>query len=265
MLKLERRPSFSGSHDLDAPGREASSGDHRRVDRLPGAQRCSQLESDRSPVQLKNTCVRRSVQDMCLQEPEQEPVMLAAEPLDPSSRGPVLQEAPAQNAERTDVRGSEPASNGHLTETSEEPPANGLDSIPPPRAPVDPSRKLLDLPRIVKHKPSSITFSDCTDQQALTHESSDDGESSLEDEEEDGDHADDDDDDDVFLELPLRRELLASHRCRSNSKDGLRRRDDSSRNSGYEAEGESSSKEVSRSREEPDEIFGSHLKKKMID
>ncbi|XP_071781488.2 stAR-related lipid transfer protein 13 isoform X1 [Centroberyx gerrardi] len=125
----------------------------------------------------------------------------------------------------------------------------------------DSGRKLLDLPRIVKHKPSSITFSDYArpfgaNQRAFT-ESSDDGESSHEDDDndDDGDSDGDDDDDNVFPELPQCREFLVNHRHRSAGKDKLRRRGAASSQAeishtsnngyGYEVEGETSSREES--------------------
>ncbi len=124
--------------------------------------------------------------------------------------------------------------------------------------PVSNGHVLLDLPRIVKYKPSSITFSHHTcpsaaDSHAFVNESSDDGESSPgEDEDDSHDDGDDDDDDDVvFPELPPSREVSVNHRQRS--KDKQKRRgatsaqaeiDHTARSCGYEAEEESCSKEV---------------------
>ncbi|XP_070761284.1 stAR-related lipid transfer protein 13 isoform X1 [Enoplosus armatus] len=164
---------------------------------------------------------------------------------------------------KTDFKKLEPISNGHVFRPPEDPcPILIQDSIPTLTVPAtgpDSGRRVLDLPRIVKHKPSSITFSHYTcpaaaDSHVYVNESSDDGESSPEEEEDDdhGDGEDDDDDDDVFPELPQSRELLVNHRQRSAGKDKQKRRgavsaraelDHTARNCGYEAEGESSSKE----------------------
>ncbi|KAJ8412478.1 hypothetical protein AAFF_G00128140 [Aldrovandia affinis] len=103
---------------------------------------------------------------------------------------------------------------------------------------------LWELPRIVRHKPSSITFSDCdcpsscpssAGSALFISESSDGGESSSGDEEgEDGDEDnedDNDDNDDVFTELPQYREFLISRRRRSANRgrpkrNGLMKRQD---------------------------------------
>ncbi|KAI3354100.1 hypothetical protein L3Q82_018649 [Scortum barcoo] len=163
---------------------------------------------------------------------------------------------------KTDFKRLEPISNGHVFI----PPADlcpilNLDSTPtltiPATAP-DSGLRVLDLPRIVKHKPGSITFSHYTcpsgaDGHAFVNESSDDGASSPEEEEEDNhDDGDDDDDDDVFLELPQSRDLLVNHRQRGTGKDKQKWRDAVSarveinhmaRNCGYEEEEETSRKE----------------------
>lgn len=112
------------------------------------------------------------------------------------------------------------------------------------------------LPRIVKHKPSSITFSHYNFTSAaggvgfVNNESSDDYSAGEEKEDDDPDCVDNDSGD-VFEELPQSRELPVNHRQRS--RDRQRRRgavsartdiDNTTRNCGYEAEGESSSKEV---------------------
>lgn len=87
----------------------------------------------------------------------------------------------------------------------------------------------LDLPRIIKHKPSSITFADydCSpsDQQqnALAHGSSDGQESSLEDDPNDAggeeeEEDEDENDEDVFLGLPLCREALPGQQRRSRER-----------------------------------------------
>ncbi|KAM7412796.1 hypothetical protein PAMA_020263 [Pampus argenteus] len=89
----------------------------------------------------------------------------------------------------------------------------------------DSSRRVQDLPRIVKHKLSSITFSDYSDHHAFINESSDDGESSQEEGEDDdngdgdGDDGDDDEDDDVFPEMPPSRDVLVNNRHKRNGKD----------------------------------------------
>lgn len=167
----------------------------------------------------------------------------------------------------TDFERLEPISNGHVFRPPEDTcPILNLDSTPTLTVPAtvpaivpDSGRRVLDLPRIVKHKPSSITFSHYTcpsgaNCQGFVNESSDDGASSPG-EEDDGhdDGDDDDDDDDVFPELPQSRELLVNHRQRSTGKDKQKRRgavsaraeiDHTARNCGYEAEEETSSKEV---------------------
>lgn len=85
----------------------------------------------------------------------------------------------------------------------------------------------LELPRIIKHKPSSITFADynCSpsDQQqhALTNESSDGREYSSEDDPNDagGEGEDEDEnDEDIFLELPSCREVLPGQQRRSRER-----------------------------------------------
>lgn len=104
------------------------------------------------------------------------------------------------------------------------------------------------LPRIVKHKPGSITFWDCSVTPAASsgpcvNDSSDECSAGEEKQDDDPD-CDDDDRGDVFEELPRGREPPVSQRGRERQ----RRRGNSSgsagRSCGYEAEGESSSKEV---------------------
>ncbi|CAJ1065085.1 Hypothetical predicted protein [Xyrichtys novacula] len=150
---------------------------------------------------------------------------------------------------KSDFEGLETVSNGHDLKPQEDLcPAVNLDSSPSPvptATDPDPGRKVSDLPRIIKHKPSSISFSNYTcasvgDGHAYVNESSDDGESSSE---EDHDH--DDSDDDVFLELPQSRELQANHRKRSKGKQKRRGAASVARNGGYEAEEESRNKEES--------------------
>lgn len=122
--------------------------------------------------------------------------------------------------------------------------------------------RVLDLPHIVKHKQSSITFSDYTcpptgNGYAFVNESSDDGGSSQEGEQDDDGHHDgdndDDDDDDVFPELPHGQDLLVHHRQRNAGKEKEKKKlctssragnDHTLRSCGYEAEGETSSEKV---------------------
>lgn len=180
---------------------------------------------------------------------------------------PVVQNVAGQTLDlnsqcvKTDFERLEPISNGHVLRPPEDLyPIHNLDSSPTlvvHAAGPDSGQKDLHLPRIVKHKPSSITFLhyNCpsgADGHGFVNESSDDGEYSpgYEKEDDDPDYGDDDDGD-VFKELPQSRELLVNHRQRS--KDEQKRRgavsarteiDYTTRNCGYEAEGESSSKEV---------------------
>ncbi|XP_069017341.1 stAR-related lipid transfer protein 13 isoform X1 [Embiotoca jacksoni] len=125
----------------------------------------------------------------------------------------------------------------------------------------DSGRRVLDLPHIVKHKQSYITFSDCTCPSTANYyafnKSSDDGESSQEGEkeEDDGHHdGDDDDDDDVFPELPHNTDFLVSHRRRNTGRDKQKRKSSASARPEldhtpssccYEAIEETSSKEES--------------------
>lgn len=126
--------------------------------------------------------------------------------------------------------------------------------------------RVLDLPHIVKHKQSSITFSDYTcpptgNGYSFVNESSDDGGSSQEGEQEDddghhdsdNDDDDDDDDNDVFPELPHGQDLLVHHRQRNAGKEKEKKKlcmssragnDHTLRSCGYEAEGETSSEKV---------------------
>ncbi|XP_030600428.1 stAR-related lipid transfer protein 13 isoform X1 [Archocentrus centrarchus] len=145
-----------------------------------------------------------------------------------------------------------------------------LDPIPTAEVPAavpECGRRVLDLPHIVKHKQSSITFSDYTcptggSSYAFVNESSDDGGSSQEGEKEDnnghpdGDDDDDDDDDndDVFLELPHSRDLDVCLKQRSTGKDKENKKSCMSAQAGnnymprscsYEAEGETSSEKES--------------------
>ncbi|XP_017564107.1 stAR-related lipid transfer protein 13 isoform X1 [Pygocentrus nattereri] len=113
-----------------------------------------------------------------------------------------------------------------------------------------PSNEAGELPRIIKHKPSSITFADYTFLPASVqgvHESSDSGESSSSEEE-------DDDDDNVFTQMPQNREtVLTSRRRRGGRRQGIVGEaakwdpDSNARlgTGGYEGEGESNSHEES--------------------
>ncbi|XP_071353466.1 stAR-related lipid transfer protein 13 isoform X2 [Trachinotus anak] len=180
---------------------------------------------------------------------------------------------------KTDFQNLEPISNGHVKGQPKDPSSIlNLDSTPSLIVPTpvpDSGRRVLDLPCIVKHKLSSITFSDSTcttgaDSHALANESCDDVESSPEDEDEeegeedDHDDGDDDDNNDVFPELTQCRELLVRHRHRSNGKDKQKRRSDqTTSNNGYEAEGETSSKEESPQVKSPWSESMSHLMRKL--
>lgn len=154
-------------------------------------------------------------------------------------------------AEPTDER-TEPVSHGQHVSKPPENPAPRSVTIAAPTSGQD----FPHLPRIVKHKPSSITFSHCSFTSAaggvtfVNNESSDEYSAGEEKEDDDPDCGDNDSAD-VFEELPQSRELPVNHRQRS--RDRQRRRgavsartdiDNTTRNCGYEAEGESSSKEV---------------------
>lgn len=174
---------------------------------------------------------------------------------------PVVQNAAGQTSDfgcvTTNDESLEPVSNGHDLREDLYPihnPDSSLTCVVHAAGP-DSGPAVLPLPRIVKHKLSSITFwhYDCpsgADSHGLINESSDDGEYSLGYEREDDD-LDDGDDGDVFKELPQSRELPVNQRPRS--KDEQKRRgavsarpetENTTRDRGYEAEGESSSKEV---------------------
>lgn len=164
---------------------------------------------------------------------------------------------------KLDFTNLKPISNGSLIRPPKDScPIFSVDSTPHltlPSPVLDSGQKVLDVPRIVKHKVSSITFSDysCTpgaDSHASVNESSDDGGSYPEEDDchddrgDDDDEDEDDDNDDVFLELPKSRD----HRSRSSSKDKQKNGamssqteiDHTANNCGYEAEAETSSKEV---------------------
>ncbi|CDQ79025.1 unnamed protein product [Oncorhynchus mykiss] len=111
---------------------------------------------------------------------------------------------------------------------------NNMDPFRPPSLPIALSEAplvglgLCDHPRIIKHKPSSITFSDytcssstchsSTDHSVFINDSSDCRESSSE-EDDEGDVDEDGDDDDIFPELLQSREFLVSRRRRSSNRD----------------------------------------------
>lgn len=110
---------------------------------------------------------------------------------------------------------------------------------------------VLDLPHVVRQRPSTITFSEntcfsSTSSPVFVYESSDGGESSQDGEKEN-------DDDDVFLDSPYSKDLFLSARQKSSDKSKQKRKycvgapgevDQTFSSSGYEAEAETSSKEV---------------------
>ncbi|XP_042342923.1 uncharacterized protein LOC121943472 [Plectropomus leopardus] len=252
---------------------------HRGDDCLHGTQ-SSLFELDKEK-QKNFVCVCHNnievVEAVCLKEPEHS-VIPGEAPLDTSPLGSaqlpeagtvsttcgsngnccslsVQSDQVVQNRLSLTVDFKRPILNGHACIPPEDlSPILNLDFMHTQTVP-DSSPRAIDLPRIVKHKPSSITFSHYTCPSetsgcAFVNESSDDGESSLEDEE--GDDDGDDDDDDVFPELPQSKECLAKNRQRS--KDKMKRRgtvsaraeiNHTARNCGCEAEGEISSKEES--------------------
>ncbi|TNN87401.1 hypothetical protein EYF80_002602 [Liparis tanakae] len=178
----------------------------------------------------------------------------------------------------------ETISNGHVCVPPGDPcPILNLNSTPTltvPSTVPESSRRVLDLPRIVKHKPSSITFSHFTffsgaDGNAFVNESSDNGESSLEEEEEEEDDhndGDDGDDDDVFSEWPQNRECVVNRRQRSMGKDKQKRRAAASaraeinhwpRSCGHKAAVETRSQEESPQVTSPWSESMSHLMRKL--
>ena len=148
---------------------------------------------------------------------------------------------------KTDFKGS--VSNGAIPK---------LDSAPAPVVPAGQAQRVLDLPHTLTQK-STITFSDSTcplsfNSHAIVHEISD-GEESSEgrEKEEDGDPHHDDDNE-VFVDLPHTRNFHVKHRERQAGKDKKARKcffgaqaeiDPTPSSCGYEAEEETSSKEVS--------------------
>lgn len=191
----------------------------------------------------------------------EQPCEIDAVPPPPGSNGnccgdvlpsdPVVPNVAVDCAEPADER-TEPVSHGQRVSRPPENPAPRSVTIAGPTSGQD----FPHLPRIVKHKPSSITFSHYNFAPAaggvafVDNESSDDYSAGEEKEDDDPDCGDNDSGD-VFEELPQSRELPVNHRQRS--RDRQRRRgavsartdiDNTTRNCGYEAEGESSSKEV---------------------
>lgn len=133
-------------------------------------------------------------------------------------------------------------------------PESSTTSVKPLPLP-SPTSGRAERPRIIKHKPSSITFADYDCTSGLNqgvHESSDCGESSSEE--------DEDDDDNVFTEMAQTREFLPGcrHRravrkketggggreCNGDGDEELDSADRFSTSTGYEAEEENSSREV---------------------
>lgn len=161
-----------------------------------------------------------SAQECCSNSP---PVPVAE-----SQSGWVAQKYLDQNVDlncecgKTGFKKLEPITNGNVKRPPNEDSTPHL-NIPSPSS--HSSKKATNLPRIVKHKLSSITFSDysCTsgaERPAFANESSDDGESSAEEDAAhgDGDGDNDGDDDDVFLELSQSKGLV-NQTFRSNNKD----------------------------------------------
>ncbi|XP_068172571.1 stAR-related lipid transfer protein 13 isoform X2 [Antennarius striatus] len=267
--------------------------DYSESNHLPEAQRSSPSQSNKNIHKLKENFVysghAESLEDVSLQKAEQvffiasetdlDPRPLASTQLHeavlvstlPSSSdcccddtvlpGPLVKGVQNDAGHTADINKTEPISN-HYDLRSSEIMHSILNLDSSPSLPVSTGaphsgQRVLDLPRIVKHKPSSITFSQNTpppgvDGHAFITESSDDGESSLgekDDSHDDGDgDGDDDDDDNVFQEPAKNRELLIHQRQRS--KDKQKRRgalsaeiDHVTRDRAYEVEGESSTKE----------------------
>lgn len=134
---------------------------------------------------------------------------------------------------KTGTPNVEPITNGHVSQEPEQPdcvfPFESRSHLVTTSPVPDWHQTLLDLPRIVKHKPSSITFSDSSCSPGIPEhfaakESSDDGESSPREEEDGQEDGDEDDDDDVFSELPQSRELHVAYRQRRNSRGRQKRR-----------------------------------------
>lgn len=142
---------------------------------------------------------------------------------------------------KTEFKQSEPVSNGSTT----------LGSTFTPVVPANFVQGDLDLPHVVRQRQSAITFSEntcfsSTSSHVFVYESSDGGESSQDGEKEN-------DDDDVFLDSPYSKDLYLSARQKSSDKNKQKRKycvgapgevDQTFSSCGYEAEAETSSKEV---------------------
>nr|XP_043888687.1 stAR-related lipid transfer protein 13 isoform X1 [Solea senegalensis] len=262
---------FSLLHE--PPSEKNGSLDHREEDCLPEVQNCWPSESDRDKTKLKMGFVFAGHDSVAFpeavrfEEPGHVSVIHGEASLatvQHHEAGIVFTNLDDFELPVTEGHSDQMDSNRGCVKTEHlELISNGhVVGHPDSASPVpDSGQKLLDLPRIVKHKPSSITFSDSTctsgaDGHVCANESSDDGESSLEEEEEghdDGD-GDDDDDDDVFPEFPQSRDLHVSYRHRRHGRGRQKRgnavsgREDaevtSSSSNGHEAEEETGSQEV---------------------
>lgn len=261
---VQKSPFSTEESSLESTGASVDGSlDHREDNCLPEAQG-SLLESEEDSPELAKSffCANYNtecVETVCFHELEQVSAIPKAASLDTAqlleavsmlpgtTHDCLLLPAPAGEGQsvldlnceyvKTDFKKLGPLSNGS--------------NVP------DSDQRVLDWPHIVKHKQSSITFSEYTcpsraNRCAFVIESSDDGESSQEGEKEDDDghhdgDDDDEDDDDVFPDLlPHSRDICLSHRQR---KDKQKRRasagtEHRSSSCGYEAEGEASSKEV---------------------
>lgn len=180
--------------------------DQSEDDGLPGAQ-SSQFELDRNQRNGVDF-VRKIIYDT-LEEAERKPVTPDEEHLKPVSR---------------------PSETDNASPSSEQEAPHHL------------------LPRIVKHKPGSITFWDCSVAPAASggpcvNDSSDECSAGEEKQDDDPD-CDGDDRGDVFEELPRGREPPFSQRGRERQRTRGTSSASAGRSCGYEAEGESSSKEV---------------------
>ncbi|XP_061683208.1 stAR-related lipid transfer protein 13 isoform X2 [Syngnathoides biaculeatus] len=201
--------------------------DPRATDHLPGPHCCSQLEPGYG---LKDRSVCVYLSDFVEPQGQVSVVLQEFEPQN-CSVGTVELNCEDGNVELKTL------SNGHVSQTSED---GLIISSPTPNS----RQESVELPRIIKHKQSSITFLDYAKCRTCVKSSSDHGESS-------GDdvfYDQADEEDDVFLELPPGRELRANRGLRKDS--GKKRSycingPTGSDICGYEAEAESSSKEVS--------------------
>ncbi|XP_038548836.1 uncharacterized protein LOC119882714 [Micropterus salmoides] len=225
VVNLEGQKFAFSTQELTSESSALSSNgstDHRGDNCFPEAQ-SSLMEPDEDLHEENKSfaCVSHnnieSAGAVCLQEPEQVSVIpgegsLDQSPLAPAQLGIVsVQNHSGQTVDlncrcvKTDFENLEPISNGHVFRPPEDPCSIlNLDSTPiftvSANVP-DSSRRVLDLPRIVRHKPSSITFSQYTcpsgaNGHAHVNESSDDGATSPEGEE-------DDDHDDVMMMMMM--------------------------------------------------------------